>query len=194
MKTNKRQLVFLALLSAVTFVLQMLAAVIPAIGQFRFSFAMVPVVVAAVFCGKKGGAIIGGVFGLTVFAQCLMGIDAGGAILLQVNPFFTFVVSAVRGALAGLLVGVVADLLAGKKRVPCYFITAASAPFFNTLLFVLGYSSLFRDNLYEAAGGSNVFSFVILGLVGVNFLFELATTLLISPAVCTAVAKTEKRL
>ena len=49
MKTNKRQLVFLALLSAVTFVLQMLAAVIPAVGQFRFSFAMVPVVVAAVF-------------------------------------------------------------------------------------------------------------------------------------------------
>lgn len=193
MKTNKRQLVFLALLSAVTFVLQMLAAVIPAVGQFRFSFAMVPVVVAAVSCGKKGGAIIGGVFGLTVFAQCLFGIDTGGAVLLQVNPFFTFVVSAVRGALAGLLVGIVADLL-GKKtgRVLRYVITAASAPFFNTLLFVLGYSTLFRENLYEAAGGSNAFSFVILGLVGVNFLFELATTVLVSPAICTAVEKTEK--
>ena len=71
-------------------------------------------------------------------------------------------------------------------------ITAASAPFFNTLLFVLGYSTLFRENLYEAAGGSNAFSFVILGLVGVNFLFELATTVLVSPAICTAVEKTEK--
>ena len=34
--------------------------------------------------------------------------------------------------------------------------------------------------------GGNLVSFVIIGLVGVNFFFELALTLIVSPLICQA--------
>lgn len=52
---------------------------------------VVPVAVGAVTLGPTAGAILGGAFGITSFIQCF-GMSAFGAILLEVNPFFTFLV------------------------------------------------------------------------------------------------------
>lgn len=41
------------------------------IGPLAISFNMIPVAIAAIACGPMGGAILGAVFGLTSFGQCI---------------------------------------------------------------------------------------------------------------------------
>ena len=67
---------------------------------------VVPVAVGAVTLGPTAGAILGGAFGITSFIQCF-GMSAFGAILLEVNPFFTFLVCVPPRILEGWLTGVI---------------------------------------------------------------------------------------
>lgn len=88
---STKYLVELALLVAI--VLLMAFTPIGYIKTFglEITLIVVPVAVGAVTLGPLAGAILGGVFGVTSFIQCF-GMSAFGAILLGVNPFFTFLV------------------------------------------------------------------------------------------------------
>lgn len=192
MKANIRQFTVLAILVAVTAVLQTIGAMFPLkVAGIPISLVMIPVTVASCFFGIKGGASIGSAFGLTVFIHSIIGLDAAGATIFAMNPFFTFLITAVRGTLAGVLTALVAKAVAAvKKPWIRYIITGIFAPVFNTSIFILFYATLFNEMLIDTASaygfGDNIFSFVILGLIGINFIFELLTTALLAPAVCKA--------
>lgn len=63
------------------------------------------------------------------------------------------------------------------------FAAAAVCPIVNTGIFLLGCRLFFFDTIKEWAGGTNVGTFMIVGLVGFNFIFELAINLILSPAI-----------
>ncbi len=194
MKSNVKNFTAISILIAVTVVLQTLGALFPLkVAGISISLVMIPVTVASCFYGIFGGAIIGLAFGLTVFVHSIIGLDAAGATIFAMNPLFTFLITTVRGLLAGLLTGVVAKITSKIKN---SIIVAICAPIFNTSIFILFYATLFNDLLVGGAEqygfGNNVFSFVIVGLVGINFLFELLTTAILSPAVCKAIEKVNK--
>ena len=88
-----------------------------------------------------------------------------------------------KGTLAGFLAGVVYKALEGKNTTLAVIAAAFTCPVVNTGLFLLGSAVFFMDTIRTWAAGTNVFVFMIVGLVGFNFLFELAANVLLSPVI-----------
>lgn len=176
-----------AILLAVIVVLQLLSYVIK-IGTFNLSLVLIPIVVGAVLYGPKIGAFLGGAFGVIVTLCCVTGMDVGGAILWNANPFLTALICILKGTAAGLVAGLIAAAFKNRKH-PYIGITlaAVSAPLVNTGLFLLGLSTCFHPVLMQWAGGTNVLYYIMFGLVGINFLIEFALNVFLSPAVVSIV-------
>ncbi len=198
--TNQKilQMTELAMLVALVVVLQIFGGFIK-FGPFSLSLVLIPVVIGSILLGPKGGAILGAAFGLVVVIQCAMGIDAGGFILWGINPVFTALICMVKGTAAGLVPGLLYNLINRKKALDGMHIVGAvvaaiSAPVVNTGLFLIGLSSLFNTTLVEWAGGTNVMVYIITGLVGINFLIELVVNIVISPAISTIVKAVSKQV
>ena len=176
-----RTLTGLALLTAIVVVLQLLGSFIR-FGPFSISLVLIPIVVGAALYGAAAGAWLGGVFGLVV----LLSGDAGA--FLAVNPLGTILTVLVKGALAGFCAGLVYRLFArpGKNEVPAVVCAAVAAPVVNTGIFLLGCLLFFLPTVSEcgaAMGFESVGKYMIFGLVGGNFLFELLFNIILSPVI-----------
>ncbi len=176
-----RTLTGLALFTAIVVVLQLLGSFIR-FGPFSISLVLIPIVVGAALYGAAAGAWLGGVFGLVV----LLSGDAGA--FLAVNPLGTILTVLVKGALAGLCAGLVYRLFArpGKNEMPAVVCAAIVAPVVNTGVFLLGCLLFFLPTVSEwgaAMGFESVGKYMIFGLVGGNFLFELLFNIILSPVI-----------
>jgi len=175
-----RNLVGTALLTAIVVVLQMLGSFIR-FGPFSISLVLVPIVVGAALYGSMAGLWLGFVFGAVV----LFSGDAGA--FLSINPLGTVVTVLLKGAMAGLVSGIVYRALQAKNELLAGVCAAVVCPVVNTGLFLLGCRLFFFDTIKEwavgAGFGANVGSYMIMGLVGANFLIELAVNIILSPTI-----------
>lgn len=195
MKTGNRsrRITLLGLLTALLLLLSMTPLGYLNIGPLAISFNMIPVAVAAVALGPSGGAILGAVFGITSFLQCLGigGTSAMGVILFEIDPFLAFVQRLVPRVLTGFAVGVIHR---GLMKVSKFgFASSAAgflAAFLNTALFMGALVLLFGNTPYlqELMAGRNVLVFIC-GFVGVNAVFEMIASTLVTGALCTALDK-----
>lgn len=178
-RTNRDRIVKLtgiALFSAIVVVLQLLGSFIK-FGPFSISLVLIPIVVGAAVYGMGAGAWLGFVFGVVVL------ISGDAAAFLAINPIGTVVTVLLKGVLAGLAVDLVYRLL---KKINKYVAVVSSAivcPLVNTGIFLLGCRLFFFETVTEWAGGSDVFTYMIVGLVGWNFVFELGMNILMSPGI-----------
>lgn len=203
MRQNQKilRMVEMAMLIALVVVLQLISAVIPPIGgMVSITLTLVPVVVGAILFGKKGGAVLGFTFGLIVLINCVVGLDPGGNILWNTNPFFTALICFAKGIAAGFVPAVLYELALGKKeqvstarKYTAALIAALSAPILNTGLFVCGMFLFFSETLRAWAGGTDMVSYVLLGLAGINFLVEFLINAILTPAIDRIVAVVKKR-
>lgn len=177
-----RRLTGLALFTAIIVVLQIVCTFVR-FGPFSLTLAMVPIVVGAAIYGAGAGAYLGGVFGVVVYLACVAGADAGGAILFSARPFVTGVLCVAKGALAGWAAGGVYALVSKKTEIGGVILAAVVSPVINTGVFVCGLAAFYPDILTAWAGGSAVVYYVITGLVGINFLVELAVDVVLIPVV-----------
>lgn len=146
----------------------------------------IPVIVGAIVIGPAGGAFLGGVFGLTSFLQCVMGLSAFGATLLSINPVYTFLVTFPTRLLMGLFTGLVWKLWK-KKSVAAYSVTSLVGALTNTVLFmstlvIFFYHTEFIQSIVTSVGATNVISFVV-AFVGINGLVEAITCFIIAGAI-----------
>ncbi len=201
--TNKKviKMVQLALLFALVVVLQVVSAVMPKIGPVSITLTLVPVVVGAIVLGTSGGAVLGFAFGLIVMINCIVGLDAGGSILWNANPWLCGIICFVKGIAAGVAPALIYRVARGKsasvsnaRKYASAILAAISAPVVNTALFVAGMFLFFKDTLYAWAGGTNVATYVIVGLAGVNFIVELAINIILSPAIVRIVDVVGKKV
>ena len=196
-KRNRRilNMVEMAMLVALVVVLQMVSAIIPPIGgTVSITLTLVPVVVGAILFGVKGGAVLGFSFGAIVLINCISGIDIGGNILWNTNPFCTALICFVKGTAAGVIPAVAYKLVKGKKENSSNgrkYVSALSAalcaPIANTGLFVCGMLLFFMETLKAWAGGSPLASYVLLGLAGLNFIVEFIINIVLTPAIVRVV-------
>lgn len=190
-KEKTTKLVLLGLLTAILFVMSYTPLGYLKIFGIEITFNVIPVAIAAIALGTTGGATVGAVFGLTSFLQCIQGTSAFGATLLGINPIFTAIVCLVPRILAGLVAGAVHKPMAKKlgKKIPC-FITGFLSAFLNTLFFMTALIILFgqSDYIMGMRGGMNLLAFVC-AFVGINAVFEMLASTLISGAVGSALYK-----
>ena len=190
-KEKTTKLVLLGLLTAILFVMSYTPLGYLKIFGIEITFNVIPVAIAAIALGTTGGATVGAVFGLTSFLQCIQGTSAFGATLLGINPIFTAIVCLVPRILAGLVAGALHKPMAKKlgKKIPC-FITGFLSAFLNTLFFMTALIILFgqSDYIMGMRGGMNLLAFVC-AFVGINAVFEMLASTLISGAVASALYK-----
>ena len=148
----------------------------------------IPVVVGAVLLGPSGGAILGAVFGLCSFLQCF-GMSPFGAVLLGINPFWTFVVCFVPRTLMGWLSALIFKGLRKVDTTRFFSFLAAclGGALLNTILFMSALMLFFGQSEYilSMQGSMNVFAFV-LAFVGVNGLIEAIVCAVVGTAISKA--------
>lgn len=174
-----RRMAGLSILTALVIALQFVAEYI-VISGVPITLTLVPIVVGSALYGVRGGAWLGGVFGVVVWLMSIVGIDKTGAILWPMNPFATTLICVGKGLLAGLAAAVAYKLVSKKSGIGGVFAAAIVSPVVNTGLFIAGVLVFFRSTLEVWAGGANLVYFIIFGLCGINFLIEMALNLVLS--------------
>ena len=108
-RMNMRAFTILALLTAILMVFSFTPLGTIPVGPLSITLNIIPIAIAAIALGPIGGLIIGAIFGLLSFLQCLsIGVPSGmGIALFGINPFLAFVQRFVPRALDGLIVGLV---------------------------------------------------------------------------------------
>ncbi len=181
-KLDKRQTLNLAIggvLTAIVIVLQMVGASIK-FGAFSISLILIPVVLGAALCGPVVSAWLGLVFGAVVL------LSGDAAAFLAISVPGTVITVLLKGTLCGLFAGLVFNALKKKSITLATIIAAIVAPVTNTGIFLLGCRIFFFDAVKEwgvGAGFVSVTKYMLVGFVGLNFLFELLTNIVLCPIV-----------
>lgn len=190
---NTKQLTMLGLLTAVLLLMAYTPLGYLNIGPLAITLNMIPVALAAITLGPAGGAIMGGVFGLTSFLQCIGvgGSSAMGVVLFGINPFFAFLQRFLPRVLDGLLIGYIFKWVRkiSNVQISC-FITGFCSAFFNTVFFMSALVLLFGNTAYmrEMIAGRNVIAFIC-AFVGINAVFEMIASTVITGLVGFALFK-----
>lgn len=192
-KLDVRALTILALMTALLIVFSFTPIGSIPIGPLVITLNIIPVAIAAVALGPRGGLAMGCVFGLLSFLQALgVGIPSGmGAVLVSISPFLAFVQRFVPRALDGLLVGAIFSVCEKKLgRAPSCFIAGFFSAFLNTLFFMSALVLLFGHTEYmqNLIAGRNIIVFVC-AFVGVNAVVEMISSTLITGLVGAALYK-----
>ena len=175
-----RRLAGLALFTALIVILQLLGNFIR-FGPVSVSLVALPIAVGAAVYGGAAGLWLGFVFGMVV----LLSGDAAAFFAFSVPG--TLLTVLVKGIACGGLAGFVYAWLAQKNRTLAAVTAAIVCPVANTGVFLLGCRIFFLPMLADMAQslgfGDNVGRFMIIGLVGVNFLAELGINIVLSPVI-----------
>lgn len=195
MKKNfdTKQLTMLGLLTAVLLLMAYTPLGYLNIGPLAITLNIIPVALAAITLGPVGGAVMGGVFGLTSFLQCICvgGSSAMGVVLFGINPFFAFLQRFIPRVLDGLLLGFLFRWIRkiSNVQISC-FVTGFCSAFFNTVFFMAALVLLFgnTDYMREMIAGRNILLFVCT-FVGINAVFEMIASTVITGLVGFALFK-----
>lgn len=183
MASSKTQrLTGLALFTGMIVVLQLIGTFIK-FGPFSITLTLIPIVVGAAIYGPKAGTYLGGVFGVVVLIACILGWDVGGSILWNAQPLLTALLCIVKGALAGFVAGKVYGPISRKNATAGTVVAAIACPVVNTGIFLFGLFFLFHDILVSWAAGTDIFIYILTGLVGINFVLEVAINMIVSPVI-----------
>lgn len=188
-KKQVRKLTLAAMLTAVVVVLALLGTVIR-FGTFNVNLALVPIVIGAALLGVGYGAWFGFVNALVIL------LSGDAAPFLAVNVFGTIVTVVAKGVLAGLLSGLVYRALAKLNKYAAVVAAALVCPLVNTGVFLIGCRIFFWETIGQWAAGSgtgSTFTYAIVGLVGVNFLLELALNVILAPAIARILGFSEDK-
>jgi uncharacterized membrane protein len=190
MKQKTQKLVGVGLLTAIVIVLQALSVIIRPTGIFNITLSLVPIVVGAALYGYKAGAWLGFVFSMIVLftdTAAFMAISVPGTIITVL----------VKGTAAGLVAGLVYLALEKKGKYLAVITSAIVCPIVNTGLFLVGCIVFFMDTINtwsQAAGYSNAGAYMIFGLVGINFIIEMAVNIVLSSVIVRIVKIGKKEL
>ena len=177
------------ILTAIVIVFQFIGASIK-FGTFSVSLVLIPIVIGAALGGKWVSAWLGLAFSVVV----LLSGDASA--FIAIDPIGTVITVILKGTLAGFVGGIIFEAL---KKINTYFAVVASAilvPVTNTGIFLLGCRLFFFETIREwgiGLGFENTATYMIVGLVGVNFIFELAINIVLSPTVVGVVKNLSKK-
>lgn len=190
---NTKQLVTLGLLTAVLLIMAYTPLGYLNIGPLAITLNIIPVALAAITLGPIGGTIMGAVFGMTSFLQCIGvgGTSAMGVILFGINPIMAFLQRMLPRVLDGFLLGYIFRLCkkVSNAHISC-FVTGFCSAFLNTAFFMSALVLFFGSSEYLQGliNGQNILLFIIT-FVGINAVFEMIASTIITGMVGFALFK-----
>lgn len=180
----------MGLLTAIIVVLQWLAVSIK-FGPFSITLVLAPIIVGAALYGWKAGAWLGFVFSVVVL------LTGDAAAFLAVNIPGTIVTVILKGTVAGIAAGLVYRAISRKNQLLAVIASGVTAPVVNTGIFILGCLVFFLPTIEQwgvDAGFQNAFAYIFIGMVGLNFLVELAINMVLSSMIVAVINLVKKKI
>ena len=176
---STKQMVLLALFTALVAILAYFGGFVKIGGLASISLTLIPVVLGAALCGPWAGAWLGGVAGLVFFST------ADAAFWLGLSIPGTIITVMVKGILSGYLAGITYRLLEKRNRYLATMVSAIVCPVVNTGIFLVGCMLFFVDTVSAGAAGEGMSlgGYLLVFFVGLNFVFELLSNIIFSPAI-----------
>lgn len=186
-----RTLTGMAMLTAIVVALELFAGFSGIkFGPFNITLALAPIIVGAALYGWKAGAWLGFVFSVVV---CF---EPATASFMTISAPATIATVIVKGTVAGLVGGLVYIAIEKKNKYIAVLISGLVMPLVNTGIFLLGCWAFFLDTVRawgEGFGYTNVFAYMIFGLVGLNFLVEFAINFILGSAIAMIIKIVKKQ-
>ena len=173
---NIRKLTYLAILSAIVFLLQIISFFMRG-PVFSITFVLVPIVIGVAICGFGAGPWLGFVFGLAVL------VTGDANLFLSINWYGTIITVMLKGILAGACSALVYVSLSKINKYLAVVIASVTSPIVNSGVFFLGCLVFFEDYVASVAGGVNTALFIITGFIGINFIIEVCVNIILVPTV-----------
>ena len=188
-RMSTETLVMLSLLTALVALLSYMGGFIKIGGLASISLTLIPVVLGAALYGPYAGAWLGAVSGVVFFTT------ADAVFWFGLSIFGTVLTVLVKGACAGLVAGYVYKLLEGKNKYLAIMVAAIAAPVVNTGIFIIGCLIFFIGAVRDMAAGAGmgVGGYLIVGFVGLNFVFELIVNIALAPALSRLIDIAKKK-
>lgn len=185
---NTKTIVVTGLLLALEIIFQLIGNYLQ-IGIANINISLVPVVIAGIIGGPISAAILGFFNGIMALLS-----PSTIAFFMPVSPAGTVLVCLLKCTLAGVFSSLAYHWL--RKRISAHGATpiaAALVPIINTGLFMLGCFIFFGNILFaEGRDIMGAFGFVIVGMIGWNFVIELPTTIVLSTVTNEILLKREQ--
>ena len=174
-----------AILAALIFIFQIIGNYV-SIAGISINLALIPIAIGAILYGPWSGLLLGVINGVCVLP--------GSGLFFGISPFFTVLCCVLKTGLAGFISGWVFKLFKGKGLIPGMFVCSLLVPVINTGVFSLFALTLFRNGLVEYFGvdNSQFVSFLFLALIGINFIFEVTSIIILSPSIVMLLKKVIK--
>lgn len=171
-----RKLIAITILAALVIVLSFIR--IP-LGIFSITISLVPIVIGSILYGPAGGAFLGAAMAISILAS------GEAAYFLNMNPIATIIIVMSKSTLAGLVSGIVYNLLKNKNKHLAIWFSSLSAPIINTGVFILGCILLLNPELSTIINDPtiSVLKYTLISFVGVNFFIELGINLILAPVI-----------
>lgn len=191
-KQRTLKLVQLAILLAVTVVLQYIGNFIPLVTGINLT--LIPLVVGAALLGPAGGTILG----LTCGVMTLMTPMAQG--IMNFSPVMALLICLGKTGLAGFAAGWIYRLLAKKNKHAGIAVASVAAPIINTGVFVCGCSLLLEHFRVSQDFGVLPAETTVAGFFGIicmaiaaNFIVEFLINAIASTAIYQVINVVERQ-
>ena len=176
-RITTKQIVGTGLLLALEIILQILGNYLQ-FGSVNINLSLMTIVLAAVLYGPLSGAILGFFNGLmALFSPSTL------AIFMPISQIGTILACLLKTTIAGLLAGFIFKPFRQKNRIVGLIICSALVPIINTGIFFSIFALIFFRPFLESGVSEqfpNVAAFLIFAVIGINFIFEIITTIAVS--------------
>ncbi len=177
---STQSIALIAMLSALVVLLQILSTLSRAFLPFSVSFALIAIILGAALCGPLAGGFLG-------FICAIVILFTDSAAFWVISPVGTLITVMAKGIFCGTVAGLVFKALRGIKN-PYLAIGVASisCPIVNTGIFLLGCRIFFMPTITEWAANSgfeNAGYYMLTSFVGINFLVEVITVVIVCPLI-----------
>lgn len=162
---------------------------IPVGAGLNITLLVFPVSIAAICVGKKGGLLLGLMFGLTSYLTAVNGKDPVGQVLFQEQPIQLAVVCIGSRILMGLGVALIyqgLNKLFKKDHIVSIIVASISGTLLNTIFFLIFFWAFFSST-------ENLFKFIFSALA-INFVIELIVNSILSFSLSKVIQYFKKRM
>ena len=182
-KITTRQIVITGLFLALEIIFQIMGNYMQ-VGPVNFNLSLTAIVLAAAICGPLSGAIVGFFNGLMALLS-----PSTLALFMPISPVGTVLACLLKTTIAGLVDGFVFNAIKNKNKIVALLVSSALVPIINTGIFTVFCLLFFRPFLESGVGDvyPNIGAFLIFGVIGINFIVEIITTVVVSTAAGTAI-------
>lgn len=181
-KDKSRITAVIGIFIAITVILQTISYFVK-IGTFSITLTLIPIILAGALYGPVYSTVLGFSFGLVTVVGSITGVDSGGNFLFNVSPVRTILLCMVKAILCGFVAGIIPLIFKKENQTLSVIIAAVLTPVTNTGFFILFMFLFFKKQLYLWAGGTDIVTYIFVGLIGINFLIELLINVILSPVI-----------